>query len=100
MEVGLEVGADDVRAEDGGILLECDYKAFAQVMDGLDAAKLRYESAELTWVPDTTIKVVGVQAEKVLRLVERLEDLDDVQKVYANFDIDEQEFERIAKLGP
>jgi YebC/PmpR family DNA-binding regulatory protein len=99
MEAALNVGADDVRGDDSVVVVECDYKDFAQVMDGLDAAQLKYDGAELTWVPDTTIKVAGPEAEKVLRLVERLEDLDDVQKVYANFDIDESELERIAKLG-
>jgi YebC/PmpR family DNA-binding regulatory protein len=100
INIGLNAGADDVRLEDDSIVVECEFKSFAPLMDALDAAKLAYESAELTCVPDTTIPVAGAHAEKVLRLIERLEDLDDVQKVYANFDIDEAEFERIANLSP
>ena len=60
---------------------------------------LKPKSAELTMVPENTVKVGGQQAERVLRLVEKLEDLEDVQKVYANFDIDEAELERIASAG-
>ena len=54
------------------------------------------DSAELTMTPENTVALSGRDAEKVLRLVEKLEELDDVQKVYANFDIDEAELERIA----
>jgi transcriptional/translational regulatory protein YebC/TACO1 len=48
-------------------------------------------------VPQNTIKVVGKEAEQVLKLMEALEDLDDVQKVYANFDIPEEEMERLSQ---
>jgi YebC/PmpR family DNA-binding regulatory protein len=99
MEAALEAGAEDVRSEGSSVVVECEFKAFAQVMDHFDAKGLKYESAELTMVPDSTVKVTGPDAEKVLRLVERLEDLDDVQKVYGNFDIDESELERIAAAG-
>lgn len=99
LDIALEQGADDVRAEGSTYVVDCDFKLFAPLMDAFDKAGYVYEEAELTWIPDTTIKVAGTDAEKVLRLVERLEDLDDVQKVYANFDIDEAEFERIANMS-
>ena len=68
----------------------------ADVLDAFDKQKLPYESAEITMLPENYVKVSGGEAESVLRLMERLEDLDDVQKVYANFDMEQSELERIA----
>ena len=99
MEVALEAGADDVRSEGNMVIVECVPKEFAHLLDAFEAKQMTYENGELTMIPDNFIKVSGADAEKVLRLVERLEDLDDVQKVYANFDVDEAELERIAALG-
>ena len=99
MEVALEAGADDVRTDGSVVIVECPIKEFAHLLDAFDAEKMVYENGEMTMIPDNLIKVSGSDAEKCLRLVERLEDLDDVQKVYANFDIDEAELERIAALG-
>lgn len=99
MEVALEAGAEDVRSEGGAVIVECNTKDFAHLLDAFEGQKLAYDSGELTMIPDNLVKVSGSDAEKLLRLVERLEDLDDVQKVYANFDIDEAELERIAALG-
>jgi len=99
MEVALEAGAEDVRVEGEAIVVEAERNSFAQLLDQFDSKEFKYDSAELTMVPDNTVKVSGSDAEKCLRLVERLEDLDDVQKVYANFDIDEAELERIAGAG-
>jgi transcriptional/translational regulatory protein YebC/TACO1 len=56
----------------------------------MDEHKLSYDLAELTMIPQTTVKLADKQAEQMLRLMEGLEDLDDVQHVYANFDIDEK----------
>ncbi|MHB8766679.1 MAG: YebC/PmpR family DNA-binding transcriptional regulator, partial [Deferrisomatales bacterium] len=86
MELALEVGAQDVH--DGGEAWEVttapeDYHA---VRTGLEAAGLPVEAAELTMIPKTAVKVEGKDAEQMLRLMEQLEDNDDVQNVYANFD--------------
>jgi YebC/PmpR family DNA-binding regulatory protein len=96
MAVALDAGAEDVKTEGGSFVVLCDFHAFAKVVDAFDHAGLAYDTGELTMVPENHVKVSGEDAEKVLRLVERLEDLDDVQKVHANFDIDEAELERIA----
>jgi transcriptional/translational regulatory protein YebC/TACO1 len=58
------------------------------VQDALRAAGLEADSAELAMVPKNTVKVDGADAERLIRLVEALEDLDDVSKVFSNFDID------------
>ena len=97
MDVVLEAGAEDVRAEGEAVLVECAHRLFAPVLDALEASALRVSSAELTMVAQNQVRVAGNDAEKVLRLVERLEDLDDVQKVHANFDIDEAELERLTQ---
>lgn len=96
MEAALDAGGDDVRSDSDSIVVFCELRAFTQLLDHFDAQGLKYESAELTMISENQVKVSGGDAEKVLRLVERLEDLDDVQKVHANFDIDESELERIA----
>jgi transcriptional/translational regulatory protein YebC/TACO1 len=59
---------------------------------------MKYEQAQLTMVPENTVKIAGKDAETLFKLIERLEDLDDVQKVYSNFDVDESEIERIANI--
>jgi transcriptional/translational regulatory protein YebC/TACO1 len=68
---------------------------FPMLQEAFDKAGLTPEVGEISWIPENTIGVEGEDAEKVLRLVERLEDLDDVQNVYANFDISEEEMQRL-----
>ncbi len=99
MEAALELGALDVG--DGGDLWEVitEPEAFHAVREGLLGAGLSVQSADLTRVPKTTVRVEGKEAEQLLRLMEMLEDNDDVQQVYANFDIDEAEMERLAESG-
>ena len=99
MEIALDAGAEDVTQEGETFVVTTDVKSFAEVLDRFEAAGLQAESAQLTMVPESTVKVSGEEAEKVMRLVEKLEDLDDVQKVHANFDIDDAELERIAASG-
>ena len=95
MDAALEAGAEDVVLDEDVFVVTCDPKLFAQVANHFDKVALTFEEGDLTMVPENTIKISGEDAEKVLRLIDRLEDLDDVQKVYANFDIDESELERI-----
>jgi transcriptional/translational regulatory protein YebC/TACO1 len=66
------------------------------VKSALDEKSVSYSQAELTMVPQTTIKLEGRQAEQMLKLMEELEDHDDVQKVYANFDIDTEIMEKMS----
>ena len=65
-------------------------------LEAMEAAKLRSESSELTMVPDTVVTLGGAEAKAVLKLMEMLEDHDDVQNVYANFDIPEHVLEAVA----
>jgi YebC/PmpR family DNA-binding regulatory protein len=97
MEVALESGADDVKSESGRVIVEAAPEAFEAVKKAFDDKKMVYESAEITRIPETTVKVSGQDAERVLRLIAALEDSDDVQNVYANFDIDEAEMARIGE---
>jgi YebC/PmpR family DNA-binding regulatory protein len=96
MEVALDAGADDVRQDGDTIVVSTEPKGLTHVMDLFDKKGMKYTHAELSMVPESSVKVTGDAAVKVVRLVERLEELDDIQKVYANFDIDNAELERIA----
>ena len=68
-------------------------ESFEAVKEALNKAGLKPESAELAMVPQNYIKLTGQQAQQMMRLVEALEEHDDVQHVYANFDIDESEIQ-------
>jgi YebC/PmpR family DNA-binding regulatory protein len=93
MELALDSGADDMTVEDDSYEIICPPAKFAKVKDALNAQKITVSSSEITNIPKTTVKVEGKQAEQVLKLMEALEDLDDVQNVYSNFDVDMKEIE-------
>jgi len=85
MEVALAAGADDiVNNDDGSIDVHTSMESFGEVKDALDAAGLESVNAEITMLADNDVDVDLTGAEKVMRLVEQLEDLDDVQNVYSN----------------
>ncbi|HEX3235362.1 MAG TPA: YebC/PmpR family DNA-binding transcriptional regulator [Gemmatimonadales bacterium] len=88
LEAALDAGAEDFTREGDQFVITTTPAAFHAVQDALRARKLAIESAELTMVPRNTVKVEGVDAERILRLMEVLEELDDVSKVSSNFDID------------
>jgi YebC/PmpR family DNA-binding regulatory protein len=88
LEVALEVGAEDFVREGDQYVVSTTPPAFHAVQDGLKTRKIEIESAELAMVPKNTVKVEGKQAEQMLKLMEVLEELDDVSKVFSNFDID------------
>jgi YebC/PmpR family DNA-binding regulatory protein len=88
MEAALEAGARDFRTEDGAYTVLTDPADFIAVQDGLREKGIEWESAELAMVPNNEIKVAGDDAEKLVKLLDLLEDLDDVQKVYTNADVD------------
>jgi YebC/PmpR family DNA-binding regulatory protein len=94
-EAALEAGADDVSDEEDQIEVLSDPANFIEVRESLEKAGFKYESAEVTMIPQTMVKIEGKQAENMLKLMERLEDNDDVQNVYANFDISQEEMERM-----
>jgi len=88
LELALEAGAEDVASEDGQYVVTTEPASFHAVRTALDGRGLKILEAELAMVPKNTVHVEGKDAEAVLKLIEALEELDDVQKVWANFDID------------
>ncbi|MGZ4115056.1 MAG: YebC/PmpR family DNA-binding transcriptional regulator [Actinomycetota bacterium] len=87
LEIALEAGAEDLADAESTWEIRTDPTSLVQVRDAIDAARIPMLSAELTMLPQNTVPVEGGQAKQVLALLEALEDLDDVQNVYANFDI-------------
>jgi YebC/PmpR family DNA-binding regulatory protein len=90
LEAIVEAGADDMRDAESQWEIVTDPPAFNAVREGLDRAGVPVADAEITMQPTTAVPVEGGQAHRVLQLVEALEDLEDVQAVYANFDIPEE----------
>jgi YebC/PmpR family DNA-binding regulatory protein len=96
MEVALEGGAEDVR-EAGDILeVVTAPERFDRVKEALDAAKIVAASAEVTSIPSSTVAISGKPAEQMVRLLEAVEDHDDVQNVSSNMDIAAEELERLS----
>jgi len=96
LEAALEAGADDV-ARDGDLyVITTAPTALHQVADGLRARGLEPQDPEVAMVPANTIRVEGADAERLLRLMEAIEEHDDVSKVFSNFDIDA---ETLAAIG-
>jgi len=91
MEIVLESGAEDLNDEGTHWEILCDPKDFEAVTDALKAAKIKTESAEVTKIASTYTKLEGSQANAMMRLLETIEDLDDTQNVYSNFDFDESQ---------
>ena len=90
MEVALEAGAEDVREEESTFEVITDPADFEAVKEALDAAGIPANMAEVTRLPQTYANLEGKQAEQMLRLMEMLEDCDDVQKVHTNADIPDE----------
>jgi YebC/PmpR family DNA-binding regulatory protein len=89
MEVALEAGATDMEVDEDAYTILTEVPDFHAVQDALRAASIAVEEAELAMVPKNTVRVEGPDAPKLVKLLEALEDSDDVQKVYANADLDE-----------
>ena len=90
LAVALEAGAEDVRIGEQSFEIVTDLKDFGGVKTALTQGSFPIEQAEITMVPQSTIRLEGKVAEQVLRLMDGLEEHDDVQHVYANFDIPEE----------
>ncbi len=95
MGIVLDAGAEDLRDDGSSWEVVTPPEAFEPVRDALVAAGLKPSSAELGMVPQNYVKLSGAPAQQMLRLVEALEEHDDVQHVYANFDIDEKEIQAV-----
>ena len=87
MELALEAGADDVTQEGGKFEITCDPAAFQDVSRALTEAEIETDVSQITRVPQNTVDLDAATARKVLKLMDRLDDHDDVQNVSANFNI-------------
>lgn len=94
-EIGLEAGVDSITQDADMFELKCAPAVFNDVRQALADAGVAPDSAVLSMEPSSTIKVEGANAEKLLKLLEELEDHDDVQNVYGNYEIPEAEIERL-----
>jgi YebC/PmpR family DNA-binding regulatory protein len=90
MSIILEAGADDMKTDDDSYQIITSPQNFEPVRRALEAKNVKMEEAEIQLLPEMTIQVEGKEAEQVLKLIDALEEHDDVQHVYANFDIDEK----------
>jgi len=97
MEVALEAGAEDVREDEDAIEVITEAPAFESVKKVFDNHHLKYLVAQIDMVPQTSVRLEGKNAETMLKLMEALEDSDDVQEVHANFDISGREMERLSQ---
>ena len=97
MLAAAEGGADDVDRDGSSFQVTCAPEQLAAVRAAIDAAGFGVDAAELTMIPKTTVEVANEnEAKKILRLIDQLEENDDVQDVYANFDIPERVLEAVA----
>jgi YebC/PmpR family DNA-binding regulatory protein len=93
LEIALEAGADDMEGSDDVFEIYTSQESFDGVHESLKKAGIEPLSAEISMIPQNYIKLEGDEAKKMLKLYDALDDNDDVQNVFANFDIDESEYE-------
>lgn len=92
----VEAGAEDMKTTTEDYEITTAPEDFVKVRRALEQARYTLSSAEITMVPKTTVPLTGKEAQQVLRLMEALEDHDDVQHVYANFDIPDEVLEQVS----
>jgi len=97
LELVTDAGAEDMNEDGSNWEVFSPPDKFHQVVDSLKAAQIALAAAEVSMVPQSYVKLTGRQADQMLRLVEELEDHDDVQHVYANFDIEEAELHALTQ---
>jgi transcriptional/translational regulatory protein YebC/TACO1 len=90
MEVAIDAGAEDVKEDDSNYEIITDPKDFETVKTAIEKQSIPYIIAEITMFPQSTVNLQGKEAEQMVKLMESLEDCDDVQKVYTNADIPEE----------
>jgi YebC/PmpR family DNA-binding regulatory protein len=95
LNIILEAGADDMQTDEETFTVTTSPHEFDTVKKAIEEKGIKVESAALQMVPQNTVKVTGKEAEQTLRLMEALEEHEDVQNVYSNFDIDEKELASI-----
>jgi len=95
----LEAGAEDVISSEGMIEVTTSPQDLEEVRNALEEAGIEYLSAEITMIPQSTVPVEGKQAIQILKLIEDLEEHDDVQQVYSNFDISKEIMEEMSEVA-
>ena len=90
METALDAGADDIREDDSNFEVITAPEDFNAVKEAIDSASIPYIVAEITMLPQSTTNLAGKEAQQMVRLMDMLEDNDDIQKVYTNADIPEE----------
>jgi YebC/PmpR family DNA-binding regulatory protein len=90
MELALEVGAEDISIEDESFEIYSKPEEYAAMREALDEQGVALEASQLAMLPQSTVRLEGEDAGKVLRLIEALEDHEDIQHVWSNFDVDEE----------
>ena len=93
MDAVLEAGADDFRDDGDSFEVMCEPAAFEAVKEAVKALNIEPVTAKLSMLPQNYIKLEGSEARQMLKLMEAVEDHDDVQNVWSNFDIEEKEIE-------
>jgi YebC/PmpR family DNA-binding regulatory protein len=96
MEVALDAGAQDVREEENEYEVITEPASFESVRKAIEAASFKYIEAKISMIPQNTVKLTEDKAGSMLKLMEKMEDNDDVQNVYANFDIPDDVMERLS----
>ncbi len=96
MTIALDAGAEDFKSDDKNYEITTAPQDLEKVKEAIQKKGITWQDAEVTMIPSTTIKVIGGDAKQVLGLVEALEEHDDVQQVYANFDIPDEIMEQMA----
>ncbi|MBI4544469.1 MAG: YebC/PmpR family DNA-binding transcriptional regulator [Gemmatimonadetes bacterium] len=96
LEAALDAGAEDLQREDEAYIVTTDVASFHAVQEALRRRGIQVEQAELAMVPRAAVHVEGAEAQRLLKLLEALEDADDVQKVYSNLDVDEATLAEVA----
>jgi transcriptional/translational regulatory protein YebC/TACO1 len=97
MEIALTAGAEDVKDDGANWEIITTPDAYEKVLEAVKAAGFEIADSNVGYIPQDYTRVEGKQAEQNLKLMEELEDQDDVQTVAANFDIDEKEIERLSQ---
>jgi len=97
MELVLENGAEDMKTEDEQYEVRTTVEDFTKVLEAIKAKNIEPGSAEIEMLPSTFIKLTGKHAEQMLKLADKLEELDDVQNVWSNFDISAEEIEKYSE---
>ena len=94
-EIALECGAEDVESDEDSYIIYTSFEDFNQVRNEMEDREIEMESAELTMIPQNTVEIQGKDAEQLFKLMALLDEHDDVQNVFANFEVDDKEMEKI-----